>query len=103
MAVLFILQSHVQANLYYISYVIEPMLELLWSEDSVLELTKYKVYFTIATNVLPHPPQLVDSKSCLYILETACRFHLNMKLFVNQIQFQLTGCSRWLWDTLLLT
>uniref|UniRef100_A0A3P9KZA9 Uncharacterized LOC101170068 n=1 Tax=Oryzias latipes TaxID=8090 RepID=A0A3P9KZA9_ORYLA len=54
-------KSHVQANLYYISYMIEPMLEMLWSEDSVLELTKYKVYFTIATNVLPHPPQLVDN------------------------------------------
>ncbi|WP_205683578.1 hypothetical protein, partial [Acinetobacter baumannii] len=40
---------------------IEPMLELLWSEDSAQELTKYKVFFTIATNVLPHPPQLVDN------------------------------------------
>nr|XP_015802920.2 uncharacterized protein LOC107377668 [Nothobranchius furzeri] len=52
-------KSRVQDNLYYVSYMIEPMLELLWTED--LEDTRYKVFLNIVTHFLPRPPQLMDN------------------------------------------
>ncbi|XP_075315910.1 zona pellucida sperm-binding protein 2-like [Odontesthes bonariensis] len=53
-------KSHIQQNQYHVSYVIEPMLEMLWAEDSPHEQTRYKVLFHIATHLLPRPLQLVD-------------------------------------------
>lgn len=57
------LQSHVQDNQYFTSYTIEPMLELLWTEDTIHEDTRYKVLFPITTPLLPQPSQVVDSES----------------------------------------
>ncbi|XP_041832760.1 uncharacterized protein LOC121634283 isoform X2 [Melanotaenia boesemani] len=54
-------KSHVQHNHYYISYVIEPMLELLWTEDSAHEHTRYKVLFHIETPLVPGSLQLTDN------------------------------------------
>ncbi|XP_061602966.1 uncharacterized protein LOC133464794 [Cololabis saira] len=56
-------RSHVnvQTNQYFISYVIDPMLELLWTEDAKLEHTRYKVLFHIASNLINQPTQLVDN------------------------------------------
>ncbi|KAM9703793.1 uncharacterized protein ACNS7B_002373 [Menidia menidia] len=54
-------KSHIQHNQYYVSYMIEPMLEMLWTEDSSHEHTRYKVLFHIATHLLPRPLQLVDN------------------------------------------
>ncbi|KAM6915037.1 zona pellucida sperm-binding protein 2-like [Xenentodon cancila] len=56
-------RSHVdvQTNQYYISYVIDPMLELLWTEDATLEHTRYKVFFHIASNLIHQPIQLIDN------------------------------------------
>ncbi|XP_072219007.1 uncharacterized protein [Leuresthes tenuis] len=53
-------KSHIQQNQYYVSYVIEPMLEMIWAEDSPREQTRYKVLFPIATHLLPQPLQFVD-------------------------------------------
>ncbi|MEQ2244099.1 hypothetical protein ILYODFUR_013669 [Ilyodon furcidens] len=54
-------KSHIQDDLYYVSYMIEPMLELLWTEDATYEQTRYKVFFHIATHLLPQPLELIDN------------------------------------------
>ncbi|XP_012724484.3 uncharacterized protein LOC105930698 isoform X2 [Fundulus heteroclitus] len=54
-------KSHIQDDLYYVSYMIEPMIELLWTEDSSHEQTKYKVFFHIATHLIPRPLELIDN------------------------------------------
>lgn len=46
------MQSYVQENHYYTSYQIEPMLELLWTEDeedAMHEDTRYKVFLPVTT------------------------------------------------------
>uniref|UniRef100_A0A4W6F6D0 ZP domain-containing protein n=1 Tax=Lates calcarifer TaxID=8187 RepID=A0A4W6F6D0_LATCA len=54
-------KSHVQDDHYHTSYTIEPMLELLWTEDSIHEDTRYKVLFPITTPLLSRPPQVIDN------------------------------------------
>ncbi|GAA6228835.1 uncharacterized protein LOC108895975 [Lates japonicus] len=54
-------KSHVQDDQYLTSYTIEPMLELLWTEDSTHEDTRYKVLFPITTPLLSRPPQVIDN------------------------------------------
>ncbi|XP_015225049.1 PREDICTED: uncharacterized protein LOC107081374 [Cyprinodon variegatus] len=53
-------KSHIQDDKYYVSYMIEPMLELLWTEDATNEQTRYKVLFHIATHLVPQPLELID-------------------------------------------
>lgn len=57
-------QSHVQDGQYLTSYTIEPMLELLWTEETTHEDTRYKVLFPITTPLLSRPAQVTDSESC---------------------------------------
>ncbi|XP_037305482.2 uncharacterized protein LOC119195016 [Pungitius pungitius] len=52
-------KSRVQDGQYFTAYTIEPMLELLWSEDSKKD-TRYKVLLPITTPFLPQPPQVID-------------------------------------------
>ncbi|XP_043076436.1 zona pellucida protein AX 1 [Puntigrus tetrazona] len=52
-------KSHAVNNLYHITYNIEPMLELLWSEGG-MDATRYRVLFTIMTPLMPRPPRFVD-------------------------------------------
>uniref|UniRef100_A0A8C1W2W2 Zona pellucida protein AX 1 n=1 Tax=Cyprinus carpio TaxID=7962 RepID=A0A8C1W2W2_CYPCA len=52
-------KSHAVNNQYHITYNIEPMLELLWSEGG-MDATRYKVLFPIKTPFMPRPPQFVD-------------------------------------------
>ncbi|XP_070705364.1 uncharacterized protein [Pempheris klunzingeri] len=54
-------KSHIQDNHYLTSYMIEPMLELLWTEDTTHEDTRYKVLLPIATPLLSHPLQVIDN------------------------------------------
>ncbi|PWA27738.1 hypothetical protein CCH79_00000449 [Gambusia affinis] len=54
-------KSHTQGDLYYVSYTIEPMLELLWTEGATREQTRYKVFFHITTHLLPRPLELIDN------------------------------------------
>lgn len=42
-------QSSVQGNGYYASYEVEPMLELLWTEDGAHQDTRYKVFLPVVT------------------------------------------------------
>ncbi|XP_056284521.1 uncharacterized protein LOC130202792 [Pseudoliparis swirei] len=53
-------KSHVQNGQYLTTYTIEPMLELLWTEDSY-EDTRYKVLLPITTPLLYRPPQVIDN------------------------------------------
>uniref|UniRef100_A0A665WE69 Uncharacterized LOC115038229 n=1 Tax=Echeneis naucrates TaxID=173247 RepID=A0A665WE69_ECHNA len=53
-------KSHVQDNQYFTSYMVTPMVELLWTEDDTHEETRYKVLFPIATPFLSRPPQVID-------------------------------------------
>uniref|UniRef100_A0A3B4WA82 Uncharacterized LOC111661437 n=1 Tax=Seriola lalandi dorsalis TaxID=1841481 RepID=A0A3B4WA82_SERLL len=53
-------KSHVQDDQYVTSYTIEPMLELLWTEDATNEDTRYKVLLPITTPLLSQPPQVID-------------------------------------------
>uniref|UniRef100_A0A3P8X133 ZP domain-containing protein n=1 Tax=Cynoglossus semilaevis TaxID=244447 RepID=A0A3P8X133_CYNSE len=52
--------SYLHNDQYSTSYIIEPMLELLWTED-VTEDTRYKVLFPIATPLKDQPPQVIDN------------------------------------------
>ncbi|TRZ00496.1 hypothetical protein DNTS_004526 [Danionella cerebrum] len=52
-------KSQAVNNLYYIIYVIEPMLELLWSEGG-MDATRQRILFPIKTPLAPRPPQFVD-------------------------------------------
>uniref|UniRef100_A0A669B990 Uncharacterized LOC100695742 n=1 Tax=Oreochromis niloticus TaxID=8128 RepID=A0A669B990_ORENI len=52
-------KSHIQGNRYLLSYTIEPMLELLWTEDG--EDTRYKVLFPITTPLLSLNLQVFDN------------------------------------------
>ncbi|XP_013871161.1 uncharacterized protein LOC106522629 isoform X3 [Austrofundulus limnaeus] len=54
-------KSHVKDNQYSVSYMIEPMLELLWTEEATQVDTRYKVFFHIATHLMPQPLQLIDN------------------------------------------
>uniref|UniRef100_A0A667XXB4 Uncharacterized LOC115356181 n=1 Tax=Myripristis murdjan TaxID=586833 RepID=A0A667XXB4_9TELE len=54
-------KSHVQDDHYLTSYTIEPMLELLWTEDNAHEETRYKVLFPITTPLMSWPPQITDN------------------------------------------
>uniref|UniRef100_A0A3Q3VP17 ZP domain-containing protein n=1 Tax=Mola mola TaxID=94237 RepID=A0A3Q3VP17_MOLML len=54
-------KSRVQDNQYFSSYMIEPMVELLWVEDAMQEDTKYKVLLPITTPMWRQPPQVIDN------------------------------------------
>ncbi|XP_033504946.2 uncharacterized protein LOC117270995 [Epinephelus lanceolatus] len=54
-------KSHVQDGQYLTTYTIEPMLELLWTEDATHEDTRYKVLFPITTPLMSQPPQVIDN------------------------------------------
>ncbi|XP_042359983.1 uncharacterized protein LOC121955951 [Plectropomus leopardus] len=54
-------KSHVQDGHYLTTYTIEPMLELLWTEDTTHEDTRYKVLLPITTPLLSQPPQVIDN------------------------------------------
>lgn len=41
---------------------IEPMLELLWTEDATHEQTRYKVFFHINSHLIPQPLELIESE-----------------------------------------
>uniref|UniRef100_A0A3Q1F9U7 Uncharacterized LOC110960245 n=1 Tax=Acanthochromis polyacanthus TaxID=80966 RepID=A0A3Q1F9U7_9TELE len=56
-------KSHVQDGQYHVSYTIEPMIEMFWTEDATHEGTRYKVFFPITTPLLPRPPQVTDRES----------------------------------------
>ncbi|XP_077443991.1 uncharacterized protein LOC144064950 [Stigmatopora argus] len=53
--------SQVQDNDYLVSYIIEPMLELVWIEDSTNEDTSYKVLFPIMTPPERQPFKVIDN------------------------------------------
>ncbi|KAA8583106.1 hypothetical protein FQN60_015652, partial [Etheostoma spectabile] len=54
-------KSHVQDGQYLTTYTIAPMLELLWTEDTAHEDTRYKVILPITTPLLSRPLQVIDN------------------------------------------
>nr|XP_020497182.1 uncharacterized protein LOC109989675 [Labrus bergylta] len=54
-------KSHIQDGQYLTSYTIEPMIEMLWTEDSTHGDTHYKVLLPITTPLLSRPPQVIDN------------------------------------------
>nr|XP_019963154.1 PREDICTED: uncharacterized protein LOC109642703 [Paralichthys olivaceus] len=54
-------KSRIQDDQYLTYYTIEPMLELLWTEETTHEDTRYKVLFPIATPLLSQPAQVIDN------------------------------------------
>uniref|UniRef100_A0A8C4F8S8 ZP domain-containing protein n=1 Tax=Dicentrarchus labrax TaxID=13489 RepID=A0A8C4F8S8_DICLA len=54
-------KSHIQNDQYLTTYTIEPMLELLWTEEDSHEDTRYKVLFPITTPLQFRPPQILDN------------------------------------------
>ncbi|XP_069014802.1 uncharacterized protein [Embiotoca jacksoni] len=53
-------KSHVQDDQYLVSYTVEPMIEMFWTE-ATLEDTRYKVFLPITTPLLSRPPQVIDN------------------------------------------
>uniref|UniRef100_A0A8C3GAS4 Zona pellucida protein AX 1 n=1 Tax=Cyclopterus lumpus TaxID=8103 RepID=A0A8C3GAS4_CYCLU len=54
-------KSHAPDYQYHISYIVEPMLELLWRTTDTQDNTRYKVLFPITTPLMLQPP-LVQEK-----------------------------------------
>ncbi|XP_063758791.1 LOW QUALITY PROTEIN: uncharacterized protein LOC134877272 [Eleginops maclovinus] len=48
-------KSHAPDYQYHITYVVEPMLEVLWRADGTQEETRYKVFFPIMTPLMLQP------------------------------------------------
>uniref|UniRef100_A0AAQ5Z2V3 ZP domain-containing protein n=1 Tax=Amphiprion ocellaris TaxID=80972 RepID=A0AAQ5Z2V3_AMPOC len=74
-------KSHVQDGQYHISYTVEPMIEMFWTEDATHEGTRYKVFFPITTPLLPRPPQVTDRES----LHTERVFKLELGYFCPDV------------------
>ncbi|XP_071058048.1 uncharacterized protein [Pseudochaenichthys georgianus] len=55
------IKSHAQDGQYFTSYMIELMLELLWTEDDTNEDTRYKVFLPVETPLQLQPPQVIDA------------------------------------------
>ncbi|KAI9543991.1 hypothetical protein NQZ68_005040 [Dissostichus eleginoides] len=53
------IKSHAQDGQYFTSYMIELMLELLWTEDDTNEDTRYKVFLPVETPL--QLPQVIDA------------------------------------------
>uniref|UniRef100_A0AAV2KBB5 ZP domain-containing protein n=1 Tax=Knipowitschia caucasica TaxID=637954 RepID=A0AAV2KBB5_KNICA len=51
-------KSVVRSGQYLMTYSVEPVLELLWTEDGSRDDTRYKVLFPIQTPLLDQPPRL---------------------------------------------
>ncbi|XP_038818484.1 uncharacterized protein LOC120019235 [Salvelinus namaycush] len=80
------LQSHIQDDQYFVTYTIEPMLELLWIEEVAHEDTSYKVLFPITTPPMARPPQVrnytpLDTvpEQAVFVLELGT-FNLDVEL-----------------------
>lgn len=97
-------QSHVQEGLYYITYSIEPMVELLWREKGGSEETRYKALLPISTPLLPRPPHITDCESLAIISvnlkQTRWADCRRWKRWLNQLN---TDTVRWLVEGLLPT
>ncbi|XP_064839507.1 zona pellucida sperm-binding protein 4-like, partial [Oncorhynchus masou masou] len=69
---------------YFVTYTIEPMLELLWIEEIAHEDTSYKVLFPITTPPMARPPQVhtpLDTvpEQAVFVLELGT-FNLDVEL-----------------------
>ncbi|KAK7907672.1 hypothetical protein WMY93_016284 [Mugilogobius chulae] len=65
-------KSVVQEGVYLMSYSVEPMVELLWTEDVSTEDTRYKILFPISTPLLYQPPQVTqDTDSAEHMLKVS--------------------------------
>lgn len=54
-------KSHAPDYQYHITYIVEPMLEVLWRADDSRDDTRYKVLFPITTPLMPRPPHAQDN------------------------------------------
>uniref|UniRef100_A0A3Q1G2X3 Uncharacterized LOC110960245 n=1 Tax=Acanthochromis polyacanthus TaxID=80966 RepID=A0A3Q1G2X3_9TELE len=93
-------KSHVQDGQYHVSYTIEPMIEMFWTEDATHEGTRYKVFFPITTPLLPRPPQVTDlppsvSGGCDYQ-----NFYILVKYGTQGFNFQTAVGTQLLTQTL---
>ncbi|XP_033948044.1 uncharacterized protein [Pseudochaenichthys georgianus] len=55
------IKSHALDGQYFTSYMIELMLELLWTEDDTNEDTRYKAFLPVETPRQLQPPQVIDA------------------------------------------
>ncbi|XP_038818482.1 uncharacterized protein LOC120019232 [Salvelinus namaycush] len=79
-------KSHIQDDQYFVTYTIEPMLELLWIEEVAHEDTSYKVLFPITTPPMARPPQVCNytpldtvPEQAVFVLELGT-FNLDVEL-----------------------
>uniref|UniRef100_A0A8K9X2J0 ZP domain-containing protein n=1 Tax=Oncorhynchus mykiss TaxID=8022 RepID=A0A8K9X2J0_ONCMY len=75
-------KSHIQDDQYFVTYTIEPMLELLWIEEVAHEDTSYKVLFPITTPLMARPPQVRNytvPEQAVFVLELGT-FNLDVEL-----------------------
>uniref|UniRef100_A0A8C7HRL2 ZP domain-containing protein n=1 Tax=Oncorhynchus kisutch TaxID=8019 RepID=A0A8C7HRL2_ONCKI len=73
-------KSHIQDDQYFVTYTIEPMLELLWIEEVAHENTSYKVLFPITTPPMARPPQVhTVPEQAVFVLELGT-FNLDVEL-----------------------
>uniref|UniRef100_A0A8C8H676 ZP-domain containing protein Ig-like domain-containing protein n=1 Tax=Oncorhynchus tshawytscha TaxID=74940 RepID=A0A8C8H676_ONCTS len=75
-------KSHIQDDQYFVTYTIEPMLELLWIEEVAHENTSYKVLFPITTPPMARPPQVRNytvPEQAVFVLELGT-FNLDVEL-----------------------
>ncbi|CAB1342683.1 unnamed protein product, partial [Coregonus sp. 'balchen'] len=76
-------KSHIQDDQYFVTYAIEPMLELLWIEEEN-EDTRYKVLFPITTPLMARPSQVcnytpLDTEQPVFMFELGT-FNIDVEL-----------------------
>ncbi|KAM6906798.1 uncharacterized protein PEZ65_017949 [Lycodopsis pacificus] len=54
-------KSHAPDYQYHITYIVEPMLEVLWRTTDTQDDTKYTVLFPITTPLMPQPPHFREN------------------------------------------
>ncbi|XP_075940471.1 uncharacterized protein LOC142942148 [Anarhichas minor] len=54
-------KSHAPDYQYHITYIVEPMLEVLWRTTDTQDDTRYKVLFPITTPLMPQPPHFQEN------------------------------------------
>ncbi|XP_031178343.1 uncharacterized protein LOC116066418 [Sander lucioperca] len=75
-------KSHAPDYQYHITYIVEPMLEVLWRTNSKDD-TRYKVLFPITTPLMPRPPHVQDKT----VSETRV-FSVYLGTFLHDVQLR---------------
>ncbi|XP_054474087.1 zona pellucida protein AX 1 [Anoplopoma fimbria] len=76
-------KSHAPDYQYHITFIVEPMLEVLWRTTDTQDDTRYKVLFPITTPLMPRPPHVQDDT----VPETRV-FSVHLGTFIHDVELR---------------